>query len=190
MLGDGPAVELTDELRGLFAHLSEVFALECVVVALKDPFGLTGLNFEEKCACDVGKLIAEWWSLLVVLVRNELLIFLALGNLLDLAVIQRLIGLLVSKTEPSTIELALFADGSTVLGRELPYSQKNHGSRLLHLVESDLNFFVIIDLENSITDVILVSHGVSLTLPAVWVHSCDLFTIRVEDNGLRVVLAF
>ena len=164
-------------------------ALKHVLVALEYPLRRASRGVEEEGTGDVSQGVSEGWRVLLFFGWYQLLVVLGQLDLLEHAVVERLVGILVRETEPCSIELALLADGAAVLGHELADSEQDHGSWLFDLVERYLNFPVIIDLQNIVAHIVRVSHVIFSTAPVVWAHSGQDLTCRIEDHGLWIVLA-
>lgn len=188
-LGIGASVKLSESRRRVLARFPEVFGLQHVLVALEHPLGRAARRLQEEGTSDEGQGVSEGRSVLLFFGGYELLVFFGQLDLVQHAVIERLIRLFIAEAEPCSIELAFFADHSPVLGHELAHSKQDHGSLFFDLVERYLNFPVIVDLQDIVPRIILVRHVVLRTAPAIGVHSGQDLALGVEDNSLWVVLA-
>ena len=90
----------------------------------------------------VSQIVPDWWSFVVILCY-ELVVFLWLVNIFYDTVINRLIGFLVRKSEPSPLELIIFRWWLTGV-IEFSDTKYYNGSWVLNCSELDLNFSVII----------------------------------------------
>ena len=188
MLRESPGVDLSNDTGSILATIPVFLGLQDVLVALEDPDGVASRGIQEQSTCNVGQGITEGRCFFVFLVRDELLVVFWFLELVDQAVIECLVGLLVGNPEPSSIKFTFLSNGPAILALELTDRQQDHGSRLLNLVEVDLNLLVIVDLEHAVPEVIIVAHEELLAAPALVIDSGNDFALSTDHDGLWIVL--
>jgi hypothetical protein len=105
---------------------------------------------------EIWKIISNWRSFIIFL-GNEFIIVLWLINIVDQTIIKSLISFFIRKSEPCSLEFIFFCRW---LSSVIKFSNtKNYNSSwLFDSTKLNLNFSVIINLKNWISNIIKILH--------------------------------
>jgi len=122
----------------------------------KNPFGTTITFFKINNTMEIWKIISNWRSF-VIFLGKEFIIVLWLINIVDQTIIESLISFFIRKSEPCSLEFIFFCWWfSSVV--KFSNTKNYNSSWLFDSTKLNLNFSVIINLKNWISNIIKILH--------------------------------
>lgn len=180
---DASCIELSQLLGDSTLDLRVVFGLEGIFEALENPSS-SGLKIEH--TVQIRKIISDG-RLVVLLLRNLVLVLLhLLLHFVHHRVVDGLVRFLVGETEPSTVEFTLLGALSTSV--EFLDRQQYHGAWLLDSAQRYLDFLVIVNLQDGVSNIVQIEQCAGRLRSALGVDFGQLLALFTVDDCFWVVL--